>query len=272
MVSDVSLRWPEGSRVLVVGVGGGSDGLVAYVIARRLAQPGVVFYVGNTKRRVEPDVLELSPHVFCLPDGEAPETHRHGSTDLDRRIPRDFGDPLILCLPDRQASEALAKELGAMSWDAVVAVDTGGDVLTAIARGRVRKGRDAQMLEVLGRVGVPITLVVVSPGSDGALAGPDALATLSRVTHPQMRSLGTWRWSEPDATGAPWWKLLAHVSLGIGDKRTPRIISDAMAGDAERVQIPREQRPVLERDWLDQILLWHCEPGFRVAPRRAAPP
>ena len=57
-----------GKKILVVGVGGGSDIISAYAIAQILKRHGAQKAIyANTKRRVEPSLESVSLHVFRVP-------------------------------------------------------------------------------------------------------------------------------------------------------------------------------------------------------------
>lgn len=161
----------RGGRALVIGVGGGADIITAYAIATRLDVGDGAAVYGNTKTRAEPDLVRRSPHVARVPPRlveRAQMRAKHGSTDIERAVPRGAdGCPLVCVLPARYEDDALvAGELAAMRFDHIIAVDTGGDVLEP-PRNHKRAGRDRRMLAILNAVGAPVRVVVVSPCSDG---------------------------------------------------------------------------------------------------------
>lgn len=156
-----TFSWPDlkNQRVLVVGLGGGSDAICAHAIARGLG-PDVAY--ANTKHALEHDLIRVSPHIGWLPDGAA----IRGSTKIERRLPRGpHNSPLVLACARDEPTDALARELAALAFDRVIGVDTGGDVLDTTPRGN--RGRDRRMVEVLRRLAVPVLVAVLAPGSDG---------------------------------------------------------------------------------------------------------
>jgi hypothetical protein len=239
-----------GSKLLVLGVGGGCDVISAYAVARLL--PGDVgrdAVYGNTKKRDEKDFEAISPHIFRLPGptvAVVPGQATHGSTAIDRSVPRGPGGcPFIVVLPDRVDEAAVAAEIRSLGVDAVLGVDTGGDsIVGSDDRG---SGRDKRMLRVLRRTGLPLLLAVLAPGSDGE-ASFDKLHKGIRTRTEQGRYLGCFSLDAalPD---------LRTLSESLTEGRTPRIIVAAAEGRlpcdaAGPCAVPRGLRPVVPRDWL----------------------
>lgn len=234
--------WPDlaGQRALVVGLGGGSDAITAYAIARGL---GAHVAYANTKHALDADLILLSPHIGRLPD-RAPIA---GTTKIERRLPRGpHGSPLVLACGRDEPTAALARELAALAFDCVIGVDTGGDALDTSWRGS--RGRDRRMVDVLGGLGVPVLLAVVAPGSDGQQSR-DAIEAAIDAAHAAGRYLGAF-------SLAPYVPILRDHGRYLGADRTPNIICQAFDDARDPVEVPRGQRPRIARSWLTSGLVF----------------
>lgn len=250
-----------GPRVLVLGLGGGSDILLAYSLSQVLFpnSRSKVFW-GNTKKRpLETDLEPLTTHVYRLPgtqeeDGELTED-AHGSTAIDRRVPRGpDGTPWIFLVPHKR--NGLGPDLRTLDIDLVIGVDTGGDVLTDL------DGRDARMLRRVERCGIPAYLAIVGPGCDGESRYADLDRALS-----DSELLSRYRGALPVAALLPFFDPLSQ-RMGLEPDRTPRILSRVARGELitdERgfITVPRKLRPAVPRRWLETVVF------FRVGSSRS---
>jgi hypothetical protein len=223
-----TFTWPDptGERVLVLGLGGGSDAICAYAIAHGLG-PDVAY--GNTKHALDDDLVRISPRIGRIPDG-AP---LRGTTKIERRLPRGaHGSPLVLA----HATETykLTDELAALAFDRVIGVDTGGDALDTTSN-----GRDRRMLDVLRGLDVPVLLAVLAPGADGQLSRE----VLDRALVATDRYRGAF-------SLAPYLPILREHGRALGEERTPNIICRAFDHDTDPVEVPRGRRPHIPRAWL----------------------
>jgi hypothetical protein len=229
-----SIDWPAlcSERLLVLGLGGGSDAIAAYAIASLLGDS--VAYA-NTKRELEADLIRISPRIAKLDDGAVVR----GKTKIERRLPRGpLGSPLIVAVDDD--GDALARELVALGFDCIVGVDLGGDSLDDSPHGN--RGRDRQMVDVLRRTGLRATLLVLAPGADGQLsqARLDALlaAELEAGRYRGVLSL------------EPLLPALREHGRALVETRTPNIICRAFDLPADPVAVPRGCKPIVPRRWL----------------------
>lgn len=259
---DLELEF-TGPRVLVLGLGGGSDILLAYSLSQVLF-PGSQFTVfwGNTKKKLQENDLEpLTTHIYRLPgteqeDGEL-KKDAHGSTAIDRRVPRGpEGTPWIFLVPHER--NGLGPDLRALDIDLVVGVDTGGDVLTDL------KGRDARMHRRVERCGIPAYLAIVGPGCDGESTYADLARSLS-----DAELVSRYRGALPVAALLPFLDPLSQ-RIGLEPDRTPRILSSVARGELipdERgfITVPRKLRPAVPRSWLETVLF------FRVGSSQSEP-
>src|SRR5687767_14809294 len=116
--------WPEvsGRAVLLVGLGGGSDILTALALRRLLPAGPRRVLIGNTKEGAEDDLIPLTPHIRRLPPGPPSSLNTrarlHGSTWIDRSVPRDEDGPLIFLLR-RGVEGDLAREITSLGVEAV---------------------------------------------------------------------------------------------------------------------------------------------------------
>jgi hypothetical protein len=96
-----------GRKVLFLGLGGGSDIILAHVLARAFCPAGTRSLIsGNTKKKDEPDLEATTPHIRRLPGPVVvPRVRTHGTCAIDRSIPRgDEGCPWILLLDQEETA------------------------------------------------------------------------------------------------------------------------------------------------------------------------
>jgi hypothetical protein len=235
-----------GRRVLVVGLGGGCDAILACAVAGLFPAGGVVAY-GNTKKRVEDDLEQVRPAVFRFPAGSEPPAslagRTHGTTAIDRALPRGpEGCPFVFVLA--KDDEGLAAQVAELGFDLLVGVDTGGDSLT-VTELSGENGRDRRMLRVLRRTGLPVVHIVAAPGSDGE-APLGKLCQAFRDHQEHYRGCFALE---------PTFPVLRRQSAGLSSKRTPCIVLAAAEGRlqtdaAGRVVVPRGLKPAVPPDWL----------------------
>lgn len=235
--------WPplDQEKLLLVGIGGGSDCITGFAIGQSLpTRPKEIVYA-NTKTRPESDWAYLSAHIATLPEARpsaGPIKVSSGGTSIDRLLPKgDRGCPWIFLLQKRE-EEALTEEIKAQQFSAIIAVDTGGDVLASHGKA----GRDQRMLSVLQRVGLPLWLLVVAPGVDGQ--------------YPKERNEQNLRLAlqEPSLRGVFALDCLLPIFQRFGPllpvNKTPNLILSAFASKEESLLIPRGCKPSLPVEWL----------------------
>jgi uncharacterized protein (TIGR00725 family) len=243
----------EGERVLVVGIGGGSDIISAYAFSRLLVDrhPAALLYA-NTKRDIDRGLTRISKHVYRVPEAVQPvarDDPKHGTTKIDRSVPRgDEGCPVIFLLPeeDRRAPD-LAAEIDRLRFDHIFAVDTGGDSLLT---DRVHKhaGRGRRMLAVLERCVIRLHIVVLGPGCDGEASFLELHRTFTRKVS-NGRYLGCF-------SLAPMIGVYRQLAALLSSRRTPNILTSVHDGSVARgstpgtVIVPRGQRPLIPEAWL----------------------
>ncbi len=226
-------------RVLVLGIGGGSDAISAYAVAQALdvGARGEAIY-GNTKSQIEPDAVQVAPCIYRLPEHERPLTGSLGRTGIDRALPRGpDGCPLICLLAKKASREPLQESLRSLNFDQAIAVDTGGDALETRSK---RLGRDRTMLRVLQAAGLKTTLVVLGLGADGQ-ASQAHMQDLLQAAQPRVRS----RFSL-----APLLPTYRRFADGLPERRTPRIILRAFEHAEAQFLVPRGQKPEVPLWWL----------------------
>ncbi|MEZ4449031.1 MAG: hypothetical protein R3B09_06065 [Nannocystaceae bacterium] len=233
----------RGKKVLCLGLGGGADAISAYACAAMAEAAGAVeAHYANTKREPAAELRWRSEHVGVVDGPPVPldRAVRSGSIDIERSLPRGAGgSPLVVTIP-REPSDALLKaigaELGAPGYDALLGIDTGGDVLRR--KGRARS-RDWQALRALASTGHDPLVVVLGLGSDGV--SPEALTR----DLPAARSAYLGHFPL-----APWRAPLERASVGLAETRTVRIILGALESSAPTILVPRGSRARVDRRWL----------------------
>ncbi|MBI2566860.1 MAG: DUF1152 domain-containing protein [Candidatus Schekmanbacteria bacterium] len=248
-----------GRKVLVLGLGGGSDIIAAYAVAHllRASRPASMIYA-NTKKRDDGTLLPVTAHISRVaaePSSPAEASGPiHGSTLIDRAVPRgDEGCPWIFLLGDSgsKAEMELPGEIRQCGFDVVFGVDIGGDSLVPSASSG-KHGRDKRMLEVLQHTRLPLLPVVVSPGADGESTYEELLDAF-RAHRRRVRG------SVP--LDDPALELMRSLSVFLDPDRTPRII---LAAAEDRLQwsphggvvVPRGRYPSVPRAWLLRALVF----------------
>jgi hypothetical protein len=239
----------SGSKILVLGIGGGADIVTAFAVSRLLPEePARQVLYGNTKKRDDGSLEAISPHIHRLivPTGPAPTNRRraHGTTLIDQSVPRGpEGCPFIFLLPDRADAAIVARELFALEFDTVLAVDTGGDSITGNPTGG---GRDKRMLRVLRESALPVLHIVVAPGSDGE-------SVADRLRSAMLREMDAGRYRGSFSL-APVLPTLQTLSTTLEATRTPRIILNAAARELKHYDdemiVPRGIKPSVPLRWL----------------------
>jgi len=258
--------WPRprlsGQRVLVVGIGGGSDAIMAYALAAHLQHTaGASGIYGSTTRGHDlpatEAMLSASGGVACAPylwslqgqpvaltsgQGAVP-----GSVTIDNSLPRgNDGSPLLCVLPastDSDGLQALTASIRQLGVDRIFAVDAGGHVF------RQRAGRDVRMLGLLTDVGCPVTLAVFGPGCGGSAE----LSTLIEYVRERDRA----RRYEGCMRINPLVPLIAPLAAGLAPDRTPNMMLDAAhRPDSMPVRVRRGANPTIPAGWLSHILFF----------------
>ena len=229
-------------RVLFLGIGGGSDAISAYICQEIFSEVITKGGYGNTKLSCDEDVQMISKHIGFITECNVPlSTVRHGTTSIDRSLPRGaYHSPLIFVLDKSQDDiiETLTAEINALhDIDFIVAVDTGGDALKTKG---ASKSRDVMMLKAIAASKFESVLLVLGMASDGI--SPKKLK-------PRLKKL-----QENSYLGCfsllPYQNLLAECSRGLSAKRTPQIMLSAMRSSFETVLVPRGGNHMVDREWL----------------------
>ncbi len=248
-----------GRRILVVGTGGGCDIISAYALAQSLRphQPALLIYA-NTKRHVELTLEAVTPHVFRVPpqriELDREKSGEHGRTWIDQSMPRgDDGCPLVFRLPTTSAAKAefIRGLQDRHQFDLVISVDTGADAIVCGTLGDP-KGRDQEMLRILGDLGVEWYHLSVAPGCDGESHASDIREVMAG-----QKAAGHYAGCLPIDSLLP---TFAEWSESLQSDRTPNVILNALAdrlkGDNDSVIIPRGFRPAIPTAWLRKILVF----------------
>jgi hypothetical protein len=258
----VSFAFPSvaGQKVFVLGLGGGCDIITAYAISGLLNEQAKEIIYANTKttRSVGP-TKPVTPHIVHVAS-EQPEPGRTasglGRAAIDHGVPRRGESPWIVLLEDALAESELVGDIRSLGFDLLVGVDTGGDSI-AHKKGRGRRGRDQRMLRILVQVGVPVLHVVVAPGSDGEESTEDLLSVFEREA-----AAGRYRGSFSLDSLLPVYRTL---SVGLADRRTPKIILSAADGQLARTKdekfviVPRGKQPAVPPHWLTSAFVFAPE-------------
>jgi hypothetical protein len=242
-----AFQWPsfEGARLLLVGIGGGSDIITAFALGQSLSTSAERIYA-NTKTNAEPDWNLLSAHIARLPPKKGiSERLASGGTSIDRLLPKGARECPWIFLLKKGEEDALLQEMQAQQFSHVIAVDTGGDVLST----RGKAGRDQRMYALLQRLNLPLWLMVIAPGSDGQ-------STRERMSNDLQRAV-----EQDNFQGAFALDSLLPIFSQYGPLlpavKTPNLILSAYRTTTESIQIPRGNKPTLPTHWLRTGLVFH---------------
>lgn len=248
-------------KILIIGLGGGCDILSAYAMAQMFppSEARLLVY-GNTKHHDEPDLETVGAWIRQVP-GEAISPselsgHTHGSTLIDRSVPRgDEGCPWIFLLPKRREEKQLQDAIASMGFDLIYGIDTGGDSMATDASSG-SSGRDKRMLRLLQRIDVPFLHVVVAPGCDGESEQDDLGNALElRIAQAEYRGCFSLE---------PFVPVYRALSATLKKRRTPGIILSAFDNQLEvvhnQVKVPRGCKPWVPCDWLTQAWVFQYGP------------
>lgn len=242
------------ANVLILGLGGGCDVITSIALAEMLSLSKV--RIGNTKsgrnsmKRL--NSVGGTSFAFTTPASLPRPNHKRWKYPvLEECLPRVNEEPFLLfqCLKTPEALNQLATDFQAVvsSLDIshILAVDTGGDVLCeSSASGPM--GRDRRMLEAVKKSGLPVTLFVVGPGSDGESTESELQAALQ--AH-QANFLG-------EVSNQPMVAKLAELGEWVGKDRTPNIIVKAHSTTSPQSPIKRKRKPDIPTAWLQQIWIF----------------
>jgi hypothetical protein len=218
---------------LVVGIGGGADIVSAFAIASLFSSMPIY---GNTKTRTESDWDFLSPRVARLPASNPTTRGSSGGTSIDRLLPKGPRDCPLIFLCIKRELEALTQEIKAMNFSQIIAVDTGGDVLSN------KIGRDQMMLSALRSVGVPLWLLVLAPGADGQSNQAKMSGDLQRaIMGESFRGIFSL---------SPLLPIYQRFAPHLGETRTPQLILRAHESNEDAMLIPRGCRPTIPIEWM----------------------
>jgi len=250
---DVQYTLPgvDDKSVLVLGLGGGSDIILAYAFCRLLEAggPRKIVY-GNTKCRDDGHLVPVTEHISRVSEWRpsADELQQAwATTAIDHTVPRgDDCCPFVVLLTNRSVDAKLPAELESLGFDLLVGVDTGGDSLVDEAVSGPM-GRDRRMLRVLEETDIPAVHIVAAPGSDGESTHKQLIDAIGK-----QQDLGRYLGCFPlEPVMDPIRALGRPLDWG----RTPNIIARAADGlltpdDCGCVVIPRCDRPRIRLDWL----------------------
>ena len=188
----MNLYLPEkaGSRILVLGTGGGCDILSAQAIceALQLRRPDLVFLLGNTisprKGMSKCTTLDVkSGQLLCVNHHQPLEpenTGYYGTLRLEQSVfdvDQPLRGPYLFVVPHQTKGKVedilqafgqyVTEALSHLQVDMVISVDNGGDSLTGGVdfKEDKRLGRDMQMMDALRKH--ESVHIVMGPGCDG---------------------------------------------------------------------------------------------------------
>lgn len=250
----------HGERVLIIGIGGGSDIISAYAVARLLEKrnPAALIYA-NTKHGIDRGLERISKHIYRLPPRVRPlqrDESTHGTTKIDRSVPRgDEGCPLVFRLSgDEQRAWDLTAEIDRLRYDRIFAVDTGAGSLFR-SRAREHVGRAQRMLAILERCAARLHHVTLGPGCDGDVLFPDLDRSLMKLAS-EGRYLGCF-------SLAPVVEVYRRLAGPLSHRRTPNLLLTIFDGKSQpgtlpgTVVVPRGRRPMIPDAWLRHGFVFH---------------
>jgi len=274
MMQQNQFEFPDltGKKVLVIGLGGGCDCLVAYAFAKDIVQPrthcGITVYANTIGPRNMKGHLQLAPYIYAAPPGEpvpvTPGDNCYSTTKIECSLPRgQEHSPLIFIVPQNKGNDigqvfqhnksSLLPDLALMGFDFIFGVDTGGDSLTGGIdwHDHPAMGRDRQILAILTWLpSVPFLHCMFAPCSDG-----ESSYELMQQSIDSAITSGHYK---GQFSCAPMINSLRLVSAPMGPTRTPCImlqawdkkLQHAPAPNQDKVIVQRGICPVVPSEWL----------------------
>jgi len=265
-----SYSWSDlsGKRVLVVGLGGGCDSIMAYAVAKDMVAPltkaKVVVYGNTIGDRPLEHHPSLTQYIKTVPPGvprpiEPEDKGCYHTTKIEQSLPRGPEDsPLLFVIPFTSGSDlddvfernkqALLDGIKGLNFDFIFGVDTGGDSLTGGIdwTDHPALGRDRQMLALLTWVGVPMFHLMISPTSDG-----ESSMELMQHYFDLAIAAGFYKGKfECDSII----ETCRTFTKPLLPNRTPNIMVSAFDDTLQKVDdkmiVPRGLRPQVPREWL----------------------
>jgi len=269
----------ENKRVLVIGLGGGCDCIVAYAFAKEILGPltkeSTTLVYGNTMGpRSLPGHRKIKECIFAVPEIPVPiikGDKYHATSKIDCSLPRGpEGSPLIFIIKedsgdprevfDRNKS-AILSDLNEMHFDYIFGIDTGGDSLTGGIdwKDHPSLGRDRQMLAILSWINPPTQFwhIMIAPCSDGE-SSYELMTNYLEKSKQDGYLLGTF-------SCVPMLDRMRGLILNLEPFRTPTLMIRAFDGELKkdpvhegRIILPRGINPIVPQEWLvtGYIIQW----------------
>ena len=254
-------------RVLVLGIGGGSDAIGAYAVAALLRgeNPDAEVMYGGCINPKYTGFGQISASLFARTQKPSPDDKSFlfpYTLDLTLRLPQDDnGSPFLLVVSKQlkdgdiaqENAEAVRRSLRMLAPDAIFTVDCGGDSFAGSAEKDAEKGFDRRNLRAFQRQERPFTHIVLGPGCDGESEMTEMRAAVARE-HAAGALLGAF-----DLGAAI--DIMIPLSKHMDADRTPNIMRDAkarMKGNSEHAAqlqpVPRHKKPQIPLGWLTSAL------------------
>ena len=251
----------SGKRILIVGLGGGSDIISAFSLISVLpnVKPEDVI-LANCKTSLDYKGVELvsanTPHIGMMSNRtpSVNENYPAGPLKIEMSLPRGpRNTPWLIACPRDFNAKTIALEITSFKFDVIIGVDTGGDALADTKSSHL--GRDERMLEVLKRTQLPIYVVIVAPGSDGQSSFENLLNPFKHLD-----KAGDFLGSFSLLPLIPLFKTYGDPLRSESFRRTPTIIVDAFEDHLDKKEggflVPRERRPVIPKDFLTRAFVF----------------
>jgi hypothetical protein len=271
-------------RILVLGMGGGADVILACAFAEQIranhrgVQVITSSCIGPRETVGCVPVLPSTPHILRMPIQHVPVERgmkMHGTIKLEMSIPRmTCGSPYLIVLPSilEKENAVLAPEILALNCNVVIGLDFGGDSVTGgvdIVNGDRSTGRDRQVARVLAGIkqlsaSVRTMHIVVAPCSDGESSLEEMVRYGGSEFISAFRVLGFPLTSNEHTFES----TLRTLSASLSDDRTPSIALRALdshlsverpIGAAQNSvqwsRVPRGKTPLVPTEWLTHAFI-----------------
>jgi len=271
----------ENRRVLVIGLGGGCDCIVAYAFVKDILTPltkdkkTTIVYGNTIGPRDLPDHKQIKDCIFAVPAIPQPLVsgdNFYGNSKIDCSLPRgDEGSPLLFIVKENSGKNhkevyernksAIISDINDMRFDYVFGIDTGGDSLTGGIdwKDHPALGRDRQMLAILTCLNPPTQFwhCMVAPCSDGE-SSYELMKTYIDRASSDGTLIGTF-------SCIPMMNTLRELCINVGPTRTPSLMLRAFDNQLETdklnpqfIILPRGIKPIVPIEWLltGYLLQW----------------
>lgn len=247
-------------KILIIGIGGGSDIVGAYALGKILQQ-------NNPNARISVAVAVTPKSTYkgfdCIEENlyranvreDVDLTKLHHTLSLIKQMSNFDSQflPYVLERPkykegtdildhQNEVSKAIKNSLNYLNPEFIIATDNGGDSLTGGISDAVEKEFDRTGIRALQEFKKPFDYMVFGPGCDGE-------STMEMIISSIERESKCFKGSFDITELAKIWSPISEKFLP--KDRTPNVILSAFHfSEGTEIEIPRHRKPLIPTQWL----------------------